>query len=62
MVVNSGFFREEGVSNQAGDKISDKIGKRLMPGVFYLTNIFQFIIDRFNHRTFTKQYLIAEGH
>ena len=33
-----------------------------MPGVFYLANIFQFIIDSFNQSPFVKQYFFVYCH
>ncbi len=48
------LFREKRVSSQSRKQIHQEIDYTAMPGVFYVTDIFQEIIDGFNHGTLTE--------
>ena len=33
-----------------------------MSGMFKLADVFEFVVDRFDHRTFTQQHFVLQGH
>ncbi|KAA6339899.1 hypothetical protein EZS27_012210 [termite gut metagenome] len=46
------FLRQKTICQQPGYQVGNKIGKAAMSGMFYLTNIFKFVVDRFYHCSF----------
>lgn len=47
------FFREEAVGNKSFHYICDKVFEGTVPGVFYLTDIFKFIV----YSSITERFL-----
>ena len=56
------FFLEETVYSQSGEQDYQAIYRTAMPGMFYFTNIFQFVVNCFNNRTFSQKDFISYCH
>jgi hypothetical protein len=55
-------FLEERICSQSRNQVHDKVVHGAMTGMLYLTDVFQFIIDCFDNRTFAKHYSVIKAH
>ena len=50
------FLGEEAVCGYSSDKVHDEVGDGTMPGMFYLGDVFQFVIDSLDYGPLANQY------
>jgi hypothetical protein len=56
------LFVEKALSSQACKQVHQEISGSPVPGMFHLANVFQFVVDGLNDRTFPQQYPVPQTH
>lgn len=60
--INGGLLLKKAVCCNSRQGICNEVVKRMMSGVFYLSNILQFVINCFYQGSFSKQNLVSNTH
>ena len=60
--IDSGFFGEEAVCGDSGQYVDNEVVERAMPGVLYLSDVLQLVVDGLYDGPLSQQDLVFRAH